>query len=165
MLKWLNRSIYCLGYRLRWAQGIISEMGVWDIGNIQHEPQLFAKWQQRCGLSLSVLHQLLLCCCCRLTVIVIVPIIGTLLHPARPLLLQQQLLLLLLLLQLPLLQSQSRGRLMLMVQWLVVVGASVTPVHVLAGCFYDLLAHVGTQLAHSVCVSHHSPFTSSCFCL
>jgi len=29
-----------------------------SIGNIRREPKLFARWQQRCGLSLSLLQQL-----------------------------------------------------------------------------------------------------------
>ena len=33
---------------------------LWSKGNIRRKPRLFGRWQQRCGLSLSVLQQLVL---------------------------------------------------------------------------------------------------------
>jgi len=35
---------------------------LWDLRNIRREPKLFGRWQQRCGLLLSVLQQLVWSC-------------------------------------------------------------------------------------------------------
>jgi len=37
---------------------LINKNIVLGIGNIQCEPKLFGRWQQQCGLSLSILQQL-----------------------------------------------------------------------------------------------------------
>jgi len=72
--KWQNETRCRLSYGLAWAQGNIlsgvpnppgegailraSLYPMWSIRNIRRELKLFARWQQRCGLSLSVLRQL-----------------------------------------------------------------------------------------------------------
>ena len=73
--NWVNRSVCCFGYELGGLREPLSggavilppaewvgEAGIlcpfWSIVNIEHEPKLFANWQQWCGRLLSVLQQL-----------------------------------------------------------------------------------------------------------